>query len=436
MNYRKLPPVEPVEVPRRFSMTLLERHDNCPRAAYLGVKYKNGPGSIAMDRGTLAHAVHERQMKDLIRSGERAFAADDHGQAAAMTAAVVDEVLRDRPDLVVPRREVDDVREMAYHWAVGFDVDPSDVAGIERLMVLDLECGWTVSGRLDLVSLPSVELGQVDDYKSGQALPAQDEYAGKLQPLMYAVLLMYGSPVDVADCPVCGDDGTVTALDPVTARPQFECPTCQGRGYVETRGEPFGGHLRGVLTREVYPKPKLRDDGTLHHREMLLDRTAIADFRADLERSVALLAGRFESRDFPARAGSWCSICPAPHECPLPAELRDFAGEVNTVKQAEEAWAKAQLAKRQLAAVEREVKNFCKAHNAVIRVGDERWEWQAKSGRAVRRVAGRSDWDGLAAAVLEAAEYGTPFDIDEFVVSTAGTEFKRSKVTKEERVHA
>lgn len=416
-DFRKLPPVEPVEAPRRFSMTLLARDDNCPRSAYLAVKHKNGPGSHAMDRGTLAHAVFERLMVDLMRSGEPAIAPEDSGEAAALTAAVVDEVLRSRPDLVVPRREVDDVREMAFHWATAYDVDPEHIAGLERLMVLDLDCGWTVSGRLDLIALPSMELGQVDDYKSGQALPTAEEYEGSVQPWVYAALLCYGVLVDVRDCSEC-DAATV-------------CAACGGRGVVEVRGEQIGRHLKGVLTREVYPKPRPRDDGLLHHREMLLSRTAIADFRADLERMAARLAERFASWEFPARSGSWCSTCPASHECPLPAALRDHAGTINSRAEAEEALELALLEKARVAAIEREVKNFAKAHDVALRVGDLEFRWQPKEGRAVRKAGQRSDWDGLQAAVVEAVEFGSPFDVSEWIVATVGNEWKKSKVVAE-----
>lgn len=430
IDYRKLPPVEPVRVPSRFSQTLIAKHDDCPRSAYLYVKHKSGAGSHEMDRGTLAHMVWERAMKTLIAHGERQFSPEDPEQAASMMAAIVDEVLRENPGLVVPRREVDDVREMAYHWAVAYDVDPEHVAGIERLMVLDLECGWTISGKLDVIALPSAELGQVDDCKSGMALPTQEEYAGSVQPWVYAVLLCFGTPVDRERCLTCNDDSDGTPIYP-PGEGHPGCPACKGKGYVEVRGEPFGQHLKGVLCREVYPRPKPRDDGLLHHREILLARTAIADYRADLERMAATLAARFESWDFPARSGSWCSECPAQQECPLPAALRDYAGTINTVAQASEAWEKTQRAKAQLAAVEKEVKNFAKAHSVPIVVGDEQWQWQPKEGRAVRKAGQRSDWDGLVAAVEEAATFGTPFDVTQWVVSTAGNEFKKSRITEE-----
>lgn len=461
-DYRKLPAVEPIEPPSRFSQTLLAKHDDCPRSSYLYLKHRGGTGAHNMDRGSLAHEVFERALKTLVATGERQFSPEDPEQAASMMAAIVDEVLRDRPDLVVPRREVDDVREMAYHWAVGYDVDPEHVAGIEQLMVLDLECGWTISGKLDVIALPSVELGQVDDYKSGQALPTAEEYEGSVQPWVYAVLLLYGTPVTREGCYSCEGGARVvyrcescggmddflpgvrplpcTTCEQMTEQELIPCPRCDGKGYRETRGEPgaLGGHLKGVLTREVYPRPKLRDDGTLHRRELLLARTAIADYRADLERMAFTLGERFKSWDFPARSsggsenGSWCSRCPAPHECPLPEQLRDFAGTVNTLDEATEAWTKVQHDKARNAAIEREVKNFCKAHNATLVVGDQQWRWEPTEGRALKKAGRGSDWDGLEVAVRNAAEYGEPFDVAQWVLPTTSNGFRKSKVTSGE----
>jgi hypothetical protein len=85
-----------------------------------------------------------------------------------------------------------------------------------------------------------------------------------------------------------------------------------------------------------------------------------------------------------------------------------------------------------VAAIEREVKNFCKAHAVAIEVGDLRWEWAPSEGRALRKSGRGADWDGLQAAVVEAAEFGTPFDIREWVVPTVSNGFKKSKVTKGE----
>lgn len=419
IDYRALPPVEPVRTPARLSTTLLQKDDRCPRSAYLAVRHRGGPGSHQMDRGTLFHLVGQRAMAELMLRQEPAFAPDDPEQAAAIMHAFVDECLREHPELVVPRAEVDAVRQMAFHWAVGYDVNPEDVAGLERLMVLDLDCGVTVSGRLDVIVFPSLELGQVDDYKTSHALPAQEEYESDLQAWIYAVLLCFGVTVDRLSCFNCNAGA---------AEVEGGCPVCGGKGSYEERGEQIGGHLKGVLAREVYPRPKLRDDGRLHHRELLLSRTQIADFKADLERQAERLMARFESLDFPARSGSWCSECPAAQECPLPEALRDHAGSINSVDQAQEAWERAMHVKARVAAIEREVKTFARAHDVPIRVGDLEWRWEPTEGRAVKKAGRGSDWDGLVAALEETVQFGTPFDVTEWIQPTVGSSFKKQKV--------
>jgi hypothetical protein len=50
----------------------------------------------------------------------------------------------------------------------------------------------------------------------------------------------------------------------------------------------------------------------------------------------------------------------------------------------------------------------------------------------LRSVGGRSDWDGLAQAVLDAATYGTPFELEEFVKWVPKNEFKSRPVVAEE----
>lgn len=290
-------------------------------------------------------------------------------------------------------------------------------------MVLDLDCGVTVSGRLDVIAFPSAELGQVDDYKSSQSVASQEEYEGSMQPWVYAVLLCYGVLVTRVDCE-CGGEPDRWRMDPEWT----PCETCGGKGYVEHRGEQIGAHLKGVLTREVYPHPKLRDDGLLHHRQMLLARTAIADFKADLERQAERLMARFESWDFPARSGSWCSTCAARSECPLPEHLRDHAGSINSVDQAQEAWEKVLHVKAQVAAIEKEVKTFARAHDVPIRVGDLEWSWTTTESRAVKKRGRGSDWDGLRDAIERTVQYGEAFSMDEWILPRVGTVFAKAKV--------
>jgi hypothetical protein len=315
---------------------------------------------------------------------------------ASLTQAMVEQVFEDRPDLVMPAAERDAVRVMAYHLAVAFDVDPQSVVGIERAFELDLECGWKIVGKVDLAALPSATRGLVDDYKTTLAVPTQEEHESSFQAKMYALLLMYGRPVD---------------------------------------GEPFGQHLTHVAGRMLYPraKPRATEKGLrLIQRQATWSRGQLDEFRLDVEALGRRVSAGLESGDWPAQAGRHCTECPAPRECPIPVELRNHQGTVTSADEAAVRWEWALRAKAEVAAVEREVKAFAKEHGGFT-LGDVVWEWaEPKETRRLRSVGGRSDWDGLAQAVLDAATYGTPFELEEFVKWVPKNEFKSRPVVAEE----
>ena len=408
---RAFEPVPPVDRPSRLSQTMLRHMDNCPRSGYLYLKHKGGPSSAPMDRGSAFHLFAERMVVELVARGEKSLFApaqdgdgggEDLSQAAkdvaSLTQAMVEQVFEDHPDLVMPASERDAVRVMAYHLAVAFDVDPQSVVGIERAFELDLECGWKIVGKVDLAALPTATRGLVDDYKTSLAVPSQEEHAQSFQAKLYALLLMYGRPVD---------------------------------------GEPFGSHLTHVTGRMIYPRAKPRETGKglrLVQREATWSRGQLDEFRMDVEALGRRVSDALGSGDWPAQAGPHCSECPAPRECPIPRELRNFAGTILEPEQASEAWEWAMRAKAAVAAVEKEVKAFAKAHGGVV-VGDQVFEWRVSESRRLRSVGGRSDWDGLAQAVLDAATYGTPFDIDEYVRWVPTNTFKgRPLATDDEMV--
>lgn len=412
-DYRSFEPVaEDVERPSRLSQTFLRRMDVCPRSAYLYLRYRGGPSSAAMNRGTAFHIFAERMALELIRRGEKSLFAPaqidpddpaDHGEdlsqaardVASLTQAMVEQVFADHPELVMPAAERDSVRAMGYHLAIGWDVDPQTIVGVERMFSLELECGWAIVGKVDLAALPTAHRGEVLDFKTTLAVPSQEEHASSFQAKMYALLLMYGRPVD---------------------------------------GEPFGQHLTHVTGRMLYPraKPRVTDKGLrLIQREATWSRGQLDEFRMDVEALARRVSDGLETGDWPAQAGRHCSECPAPRECPIPRELRNYQGTILEPEQAAEAWEWAMRAKAAVAAVEKEVKAFAKAHGGVV-VGDQVFEWQVSESRRLRSVGGRSDWDGLAQAVLDAATYGTPFELEEFVKWVPKNEFKSRPVVAEE----
>lgn len=417
LDLRDLPPVEPVEPPSRLSMTLLRHYQACNRSAYLYMRRHGGMPAHNLDFGTALHLFQEKALGDLIRAGESTLYAAEEGesvgtaqqQVASLTAAMVDEVLREHPELTVPvcpvtdaegnvlRSTQDDLREAAYHWAVGYAgqmLDPSRVIGLERKFVLDLECGWTVSGKLDVLAEDGPEGFLVDDAKSGFNLPTEQAFENRFQVKTYALLAVFGEPVEKVN------GGEVRR-------------GCIGRGVQTVRG------------REVYPRMRLRDDGTVQHRETSFSRQELADFRWDLERLGYELSTQLGSWKFPAVPGSHCTQCPSPQECPLPAELRNEAGTVQTPGEALERLAWADRTAREVSAAKREVRRFVDEHGVTLRLGDQVWEIAPQS-------TVKLDKHGLAAAARETATYGGELDVSAFEKEQVSMRFRPRKLSAAE----
>jgi hypothetical protein len=410
---RELPPVEPVDPPTRFRQSLLNRANGCKRSAYLYAKYGGGGTAVELDFGTAGHLFFERAMSDLIANEEKTLYSAAEGEdpvaaareVASLTAAMVDEVLREHPELSVPiahpSHSVDHLREIAYHWAIAQDVDPESVLGLEQLFTLETPCGVTVTGKVDcLMGLDPDVLG-VDDQKTSFNVPAQSEFEAFLQIKLYALMALVGTPVDVAA------DGSWQPRLPV------------GEGVNMVRG------------RMVYPRMKPHD-GALLSREVFFTRQELLDWQHDLNGMVEDLARRFgiiEDSDrawrFPAVAGAWCSECPCALECPLPPRLRDHAGTINDPDQAALALASILTVRRDADAMMREVRNWAK-RNGSVRVGDFEFAWR----ETVKHDP--VDWDALEAALYEAQTFGSPFAREMFVREKVGQSFSKRKLEPEE----
>jgi hypothetical protein len=444
IQLRKLPPVEPVKVPPRMSQTLLRHEEDCPRSAYLYLKYRGGRPSRVLDRGTLGHMAFERLMLQLVATGEESYYtpahhADEQGRVheegvlearrnvASLTAAVVSEIIAENPGLVARPSEWDEVRAMAYHWALGYDVSPGSILGIEQTYVLDVTLPdgavWEVRGKIDVSYAIGDDGAGVDDYKTHFNPQSDGDYRETFQGKLYAILLCFGQPVEQSTCFDCDGRGVLRYDAGELGEP---CDVCRGRGYLERRLERQGDWINAVRTREVYPR-FLRDDMTLPAAENTLTRQELQDARADLELLVQRLAGRFESWDFPAIHGSHCSMCPAKLECPLPEHLRDHAGTVNTPEEALEAAIKAAHDDDDLSARKAELRNWVAANGPII-MGDEEWVLVVSDSRSVKRRGKTTDWEGFMEAVAAAVEFGEPFDPDEWVKRRTSTNFKRRAI--------
>jgi PD-(D/E)XK nuclease superfamily len=393
-DYRNLPPVPSVEKPAAFRQSFMRQMDSCPRSAYLGLKYGDGPHSHVLDRGTAVHRVAERMMRDWITAGETYGSS---GLLSEMTGALVDEVLDDAPELQLRQSDADAVRAMAYHLAVGLDVPPDRVLGLERAFQTTVE-GETLTATVDLLyEIDSETLGIVD-YKSGFGVPALDEF----EHGFYGFQLRFYSWISTLE---------------------------------------FGSYER-VRARCLFPR-YLDPDGRVRERVIELDKQRLHEFGRDMERLVKRVQRAFSDKyadpagvasvvvepgeefrgfqQWPAVSGDHCTYCPCEPECPLPVHLRQWQGALQSEEQAAETAELADRAKKRVADAQRELRRFIEV-NGPLTVGDYVYDLEVSESQGLRKRNGRSDWEGMAEAVAN----GT-FVREEWVKPTATTRLVRVK---------
>jgi hypothetical protein len=327
-----------------------------------------------------------------------------------------------------------------YRWASETAVDPSAVIACETLIVLDVD-GFPVRMKVDFAEL--LEGGaavRVADYKFAPGMPTQEEVARKrpdgslmarsFQLVLYALGLRYGRPVRVEDCDACDGDGKFYSRATVAAEPgdDPDCLACDGGGVIEMP-EPFPLAERAQRFDLEYIYPGIEDrDGKMGRRRMSLTALELDAYRHSLGAVVARLREAERTGDWPAQTSdAACSECPAPRECPIPAELRDYAGRINTDAEASEALEKLDRDKALHAARMREAKAHAKSNGGAIRFGkDKMAEFVATSSETIR------DKEGLRIAVERAVRYGEPFEWSEHVQTKTGTSFKVRTLTADE----
>ena len=123
LNLRDFPPVdENIDPPDSLRQSLLARHNNCPRSAYLSQRVETA--SHQMDRGTAFHRFAEQAVKDLLDAEESTMPGD-------VARALADAVMAESHDLVLTTEEQDAVRLMAWNWAEATAFDPTTHVGTE-----------------------------------------------------------------------------------------------------------------------------------------------------------------------------------------------------------------------------------------------------------------------------------------------------------------
>jgi hypothetical protein len=442
---------EPVHLPEgrrlngKASQTLLKHYNGCPRSAFLYALNKGDASTPEMQRGSGLHAVIERSTRAAIDQGEPFIPPE-------VVKAIVNEVLAD-PEFAIPVEEHDYLRESAYRWAGEWSVDPAAVVSAETMFVLDL-AGYQVRCRIDFAELR--ERGAVvyvADYKSSRAAPAFEDVSRKrsdgtlmaknFQLVLYALVLAFGVPVRVEACGRCRGTGEPLSvyqvgekIDPAIpavaaqvrdGKLESVCAVCGGTGRVETP-EPFPVASRAQRFDLEFVFPGIEDrDGKMLRRPVTLTRLELEEYRASLEGLLARLAHSEETGDWPAVAGSHCVECPAQSLCPIPVELRDHAGTVNTLEQAQEAAERLDREAAEHKARREELKRFAKAHEVPIRFGaDQVLEFgYTESERIANKDAMWADMD-------RAVRYGEPFDRGRYVKVVKSTPFKQRTLSADE----
>lgn len=418
--------LDPVQPPERLSQSFLRHADSCARSAYLYLRHGGGGPALNLHFGTAAHLVFERMMLDLISQGEKTLYAPAEGEdplhaaqeVASMTAAVVDEVLREHPELQVTKLGVDQLRVQAFHWATAQPVDPETVVAVERKFVLDLDSGYTVSGKVDLAAVEGTDTLAILDWKSSWPPPADESEPDEFFQLrFYALLVLFGQPVEHTRCTACPNAATAISR----YRGGKSTCECRGTGWVEHRLSPIGDGINYVKPRLVYPRV-LRQDGELHRRPErgVLTRTQVADFRADVERDVEKVARALETGEWPAVPGSHCSMCPCQAECPLPESARPET--LDTPEDAARVLEWADRADQELRAKRRAARRYVEA-NGPVRWGAD------KVSELDTAESWKTDWQKLEAGVHAAVEYGEPFDLSMFRTRTVSTRMKTRTLT-------
>ena len=392
MSYRDLPPVPPVEKPEAFRQTLLRYFEHCPRSGYLSLRTPE-TSAFPLDRGTALHLVAERLMRDLIAQGEERYAEAGATELSEMTGALVDEVLDEHPELSLRHIDADAVRAMAYHLAVGADVSPGSVLGIEREFATELE-GEQVTATVDLVYEIDQDTLGIDDYKSSLGVPAQEEFSSHF----YAFQLRFYAWIAM---------------------------TTEMGSYSQVRA------------RCVFPR-YLDDDGKIRTRELVMDKQRVLEFGRDLARLMRRVQAGFEDlyeleaggdvgplrqkplgQKWPAVPGDHCVYCPAEVDCPIPARYRRWQGAIQKPEHAAEALEWAEVMGRRVSKTKEEARAFIEK-TGPLGAGGSVWDLIVSTTNALKKRKGRSDWEGMAEAVAN----GT-FNREDWVKPQTATRLKR-----------
>lgn len=388
----------------RISLTGLRHYANCPRSGYLYAKYKGEARTDAMVRGSAFHEVADRAVRLMIAGGEKKIPAD-------VAKALVSEVLMEMPVRV---EDHDSLREMAHRFAEEWEIEPKQVVACETLFVVEI-AGWEIRCRIDYGEV-SGQRCYIADYKTSRSAPGYEDISRKrpdgtraaknFQLVMYAIAIAFGVPVRIEDCGEC-EAGTVREYAGGYKEVEGDCPTCDGKGYIEHR-EPFtvGDRVQKFDVELVFPAIDI--DGKMLRRGVSLTRLELIEYRDSLLSVLTRLRESEAEGDWPAVVSdAACNECPAEGECPIPRAVRSPVEEVVSAEDAMRASMEWFRVKAENTARRAAIKRWVKANGEVLRFGADK-EW-----RFVPTVRKRTAEDGS-------------------VTESAGTDFKDVTLSSEE----
>jgi hypothetical protein len=433
-DWRNLPPVaeaEQPEVPDTPSVTFLEKHDRCDRAAMLSLRHRGGAGSHPLARGGLVHMACERVTNEVVKAWEeqRALTAEDRQRARELAAQdaksdreadeqaailiddnggarvspehakdVLLEVMGENPHMQCSAKERDAARAMMHNWALGSYLRPERIIAVEQTLTLEIG-GYVIRGKPDLVQGISSTAIEVVDYKTSWAMPTADEFAGTswregepvgfagdFQTELYALLIAFGTFPD-------------------------------GLGLPEAYE-----HFRLVQRFPRY----LYADG-IGERDAWMSRKQLVDFRFDVELQLQRLREvNTGERKWQPTPGSHCGECPAPYECPLPKHLRPDSQLADADPATLEKFATSAnfMSGRASQLVRRIRKRAEQLGLSEVRIGRD-LAYVFQPSESTKRKTSQAE---LEAAIEHAANHGAPFDFRDHYTYTESTKFTKRKV--------
>jgi PD-(D/E)XK nuclease superfamily len=404
----------------KASMTFLRHTNSCPRSGFMYAQNRRrGVQTVPMVRGSAVHAVMERSTRAMLDTGEPQIPPE-------LCKAIVNEVLA---EFAVPFEEHDFIRELSFRWADQWRIGEEKVIACETLFVLDL-AGWQIRCKVDFAALEEeTKRIYVGDYKSGRGAPAYDEIARKRQDgsmaaknfqlVLYVLAIVFGQPVTEGREPCLNCESKPDAPD--------LCTSCAGTGWCRTEvvGEQVARGCPEAIAEFVYPGIE-NSDGLMLRRTMGLTRLEMLEYRESLEALLTRVSDMERTGDWPAVVSdTGCAECPCPQECPIPRELRDYSGTINTVEEAAVALERRYVRRKQDEALGRELRAFAKAQGgAPIPFGSRVIEFVPTEKVVVRER--EEMWKALADGMpLAEAE-------EQFVKVSRGTSFAERELSDDE----